>query len=495
LTNGGYVDPAFGFARGFERYVTTAEPSGTQVNLALDLFDSLGGESLFLFFHTYQVHDYAPDESAARALFGDLEPLGEGWTRNLDWVFHKTGKLSLDRQAKWLINRYDAALRSVDEAFGRLVDGLAQRHLLDETTFLVTSDHGEELFERGGGAGVIPYFGHTLPYLYEEGIRVPLLARIPWRPELAGKISTNVSLLDVAPTILDAFGLPVPGSFEGRPLEVDRPPAAPALPVYSDAPKYDALAVRLGPHKMIARPDYPPVSWEDGRPLPPAPPRECFDLAADPAERHPLDCTQDWAAGLQLALQRYVAEAFPWSVLLRIPARAAGEKESRYILRARAPDLRVSAYGAAPEEEPRAEGGRAEGRLPTGRSPVWIAFQPWGNRSLQLEIESPSPVRSSAGKLLDNEMEASWTELLWRGESLLPEGPVVFSTPPGRAAAAGPEVQYTAELVARLRALGYLTAGTQAAEPAQDLAPPAGQGSEIPARDKPGTIRIRTIRK
>jgi arylsulfatase A-like enzyme len=48
----------------------------------------------------------------------------------------------------WAKNRYDAALRSVDAAFGRLVDGLDREGRLSRTAILFTSDHGEALCDR-----------------------------------------------------------------------------------------------------------------------------------------------------------------------------------------------------------------------------------------------------------------------------------------------------------------------------------------------------------
>jgi len=74
---------------------------------------------------------------------------------------------------------------------------------------IITADHGEEFKEHGRMA-----HGHAL---YNESIRVPLIIVGPGIT--AGKrIDDNVSLIDVAPTILDLAGLPSQSTFEGSSL-------------------------------------------------------------------------------------------------------------------------------------------------------------------------------------------------------------------------------------------------------------------------------------
>ena len=80
-----------------------------------------------------------------------------------------------------------------------MLDRLAERGLDRTTLVVLTSDHGEEFLEHGA-------WEHQRT-LYEEQIRIPLVVRgpgiAPGRREAA-----QVSLFDVAPTILDWAGLP-----------------------------------------------------------------------------------------------------------------------------------------------------------------------------------------------------------------------------------------------------------------------------------------------
>lgn len=89
--------------------------------------------------------------------------------------------------------RYDAAVRFADEKVGYLIEALEERDLLETTALFITSDHGESLGEHG------IYFDHH--GLYDETIQVPLLLHLP---NHSGERTTElVSLLDIAPTVLD----------------------------------------------------------------------------------------------------------------------------------------------------------------------------------------------------------------------------------------------------------------------------------------------------
>ncbi len=79
---------------------------------------------------------------------------------------------------------------------------------LDTCLTVVTSDHGEELHERGR-------FGHGLN-LYNETLRIPLLIR--WPSRRASTCSDPVSLVDVVPTIVAALGGEPTPAWQGTPL-------------------------------------------------------------------------------------------------------------------------------------------------------------------------------------------------------------------------------------------------------------------------------------
>jgi choline-sulfatase len=68
---------------------------------------------------------------------------------------------------------YDSTLRYVDECVGELIATLQEQGCWENTVLVVTSDHGEVLFDRGG------IYGHPRHHLYDELLHVPLLVRTP----------------------------------------------------------------------------------------------------------------------------------------------------------------------------------------------------------------------------------------------------------------------------------------------------------------------------
>jgi phosphoglycerol transferase MdoB-like AlkP superfamily enzyme len=107
--------------------------------------------------------------------------------------------------------RYMNALHESDVAFGALVDGLRQRHLLENTLFVVFGDHGEAFGEHPGN------FAHTL-FIHEENVRIPLVIAAPGAMGQPVRLSRIASVIDIAPTVLDLLGLPAQALHQGSSL-------------------------------------------------------------------------------------------------------------------------------------------------------------------------------------------------------------------------------------------------------------------------------------
>jgi arylsulfatase A-like enzyme len=96
--------------------------------------------------------------------------------------------------------RYDAEIRYTDDHVSAIVAALRTRGLWDRTLFVLTADHGEALGEHDY------WFAHGW-FVSDDQLRVPLIVHGGGFP--AGRrVGASVSLVDVAPTILDAVGLP-----------------------------------------------------------------------------------------------------------------------------------------------------------------------------------------------------------------------------------------------------------------------------------------------
>lgn len=107
---------------------------------------------------------------------------------------------------------YYALITHIDHQLGKLMGALREHGVFDNTLIVFTSDHGEML-------GDHYRFGKALPY--EGSVRIPLLIADPGnRLALArGRREECVAeLRDIMPTLLDAAGVPLPGTVEGSSL-------------------------------------------------------------------------------------------------------------------------------------------------------------------------------------------------------------------------------------------------------------------------------------
>jgi N-acetylglucosamine-6-sulfatase len=148
-----------------------------------------------------------PDSMAATPENFTGKPL---WVKRQRHSWHGVDYLYHDRTSlPQFILDYCRTLLAVDESVGRLLATLQELGLLDSTLVMLTSDNGFLMGEHG----LI-----DKRCMYEESIRVPLLAHCPQliRP---GSDTQRIALnIDVAPTLLDAAGAPIPGSVQGASL-------------------------------------------------------------------------------------------------------------------------------------------------------------------------------------------------------------------------------------------------------------------------------------
>lgn len=106
---------------------------------------------------------------------------------------------------------YDGAVAAVDEAVGELLRGLARRGHADDTVIVLTSDHGECLYEPGRGQG------HGDHLFGDEALRVPLVVVDPRRPG-GRRVSGVVRSVDLAPTLCAVAGVECGAGGDGQSL-------------------------------------------------------------------------------------------------------------------------------------------------------------------------------------------------------------------------------------------------------------------------------------
>ena len=183
--------------------------------------------------------------------------------------------------------------------------------MLDQTLVIVTSDHGENI----GDHGMIDHFNS----MFDSTIRVPLICRFPSRFAPDVRVDDPVSLVDLAPTVLDVCGVLESGDVMLSRSLCDREARVPdsvfaengrpinAVRLLQRFPDFDVStidhemrAVRTGRHKLV---------WKVGKAA------ELYDLVEDPQEamdiggidrelRNTLLLTlREWVAGLDTSLR------------------------------------------------------------------------------------------------------------------------------------------------------------------------------------------------
>jgi arylsulfatase A-like enzyme len=238
LRRGGYLTRAYtedggvwalaGFARGFSAYAERRSPDFVYRGEAAATFadathwiEANADRTFFLFIHTYQVHaPYNPPKDY-RALFADV-PGREGgmWLQAL---------------------AYDQEVRYTDDQVAGFLAALTRLGLAERSIVVLTSDHGEEFGEHGGTG-----HGRTL---HRETLHVPLIVSAPGLLG-ARRVATPVSLLDVAPTLLDLVGVAGIDGARGTSLAATAAGngnAGPAAdrPLFGEVDRFDRQPIKL----------------------------------------------------------------------------------------------------------------------------------------------------------------------------------------------------------------------------------------------------------
>jgi len=246
------LDRRFGLSRGFDVYDSPFDrhnkavadvgdlkrPGAQVVAAAIRWLDQNANAPFFLFLHLYDLH--TPYDLGPNSRDGE------------------TG--------------YDAELAYVDRALGDFLAFLERRDLLNKSLIVFTSDHGEGLNEHGEST-----HGY---FVYESTLRVPLIFHWPAGSKrvLQDHVAEPASLLDVAPTILDALGLSRSIEMKGHSLITGKN----ADGTYSEslyARNHFGCAalraLRVGRYKYIDAPN-----------------PELYDLSSDPGEAQNLYTAQ-----------------------------------------------------------------------------------------------------------------------------------------------------------------------------------------------------------
>lgn len=279
---GGNVSPTYGFGRGFESYRWTDSDVKPAVEWVEQEAQKIDGR-FFLFYHTYRPHDpYLPrppldsmwEADYQGTVLGNAAEFAKRLARPDDFaerrnLFWSNVRRDRPEDIRKVVALYDGEIRQVDEEVGRLLDAIGR---LDRRVVVyLMSDHGEEFLEHG-------HFLHD--QVYDELLHVPWMIRLPGG-RVAMRVAQPVSLLDLAPTLLEMLGIEVPTGIQGRSVvpTLDERQEAPRAAIYAEkvATVNPATGAPSSLKRALTRDKLKLILLPDGR-------SELYDLAADPGE-------------------------------------------------------------------------------------------------------------------------------------------------------------------------------------------------------------------
>ncbi len=207
------------------------------------------------------------------------------------YAVHIPMKAKTDRIAKYKPGQpgqqgnpiYAAMIESLDDSVGRVLKKLDDLKLADHTLVVFTSDNGGLCVIEGPNTP--PTINSPLRegkgYLYEGGLRVPLIVRWPGIVKPGSTTATSVQSIDFFPTLLDVCGVKNDTKVDGVSLlpvlkgeALQRDALYWHYPHYSNQGGRPGAAIRAGDYKLIE-------FFENGR-------RELYDLKRDISESRNL---------------------------------------------------------------------------------------------------------------------------------------------------------------------------------------------------------------
>jgi arylsulfatase A-like enzyme len=267
-------------------------------------------QPFFLFVNYLEPHlEYRPPRAHAEQFLPSEVSFEAAMDVSQDAWRYIAGKIELSATDFEILRAlYRAEIAYLDERIGELNDALVAAGEWDDTVFVVTSDHGENIGEHG-------LMDHQYA-LYDTLVHVPLV--ISGGPLTDGEtVDDQIQLVDVAPTLLDIAGIEAPEArqqFQGYSFhpEADSTTREFAIAEYmTPQPSMDALEGRVGSLseevrkydrslRTIRTDQYKYIRGSDGS-------TELFDIQADPRESNEIsEGNQDTVAELDRKLDEWL---------------------------------------------------------------------------------------------------------------------------------------------------------------------------------------------
>lgn len=224
-------------------------------------------EKFFAWAHFYDAHcPYFPPEEFRDRFRGQYK--GDFDTDK------KCGKTQYNKielsgdDVEYVKSMYEAEIAYVDSNMKQIFEALAEWGLKENTVIVITSDHGESLYEKG-------LFGHNL-CLYDYEIKIPLIIHYPGMKRRGEREVKQVQSVSIMPTLLDMLNIDFPEKIDGKSFyslftenKGGDDIAYSRIALETDIDKLPEYSLRTDKWKLIAD--------ENGN-------RELFDILTDPGE-------------------------------------------------------------------------------------------------------------------------------------------------------------------------------------------------------------------
>lgn len=301
-----WLSAEYGFDQGFERY-ELHESTESLLRAAREWLGEQSSQSaesgtdrpFFAYLHFMDVHgpfDVPRQDYQAMLSSPSLGPsrrlTKEEYAAMPDYLKYTAWATEEERYALrgWRA-KYAAGVRAFDRRITPFLDALRSSRVLDRAYLILTSDHGEELFDHGGWD-----HGYNL---HDHQLHVPLLVRKPGASDAGRRSEGLVGLIDLMPTILSLAEVSVPPTAMGDDLS----PILEGNRLDAEAPIF-ATATKRGPgaHAIRSRRYKLLYHTEHG-------PQALFDVVSDPGENVNLvNETREVAGRLRKQLLSHLAE-------------------------------------------------------------------------------------------------------------------------------------------------------------------------------------------
>ncbi|MFW9866542.1 MAG: sulfatase [Candidatus Thorarchaeota archaeon] len=130
---------------------------------------------------------------------------------HFDWPNYSI-VVETEEQVDHIRKEYAASVSMCDNHLGRILDIMDEKDMWKDTMLIVTTDHGFLLGEKG-------WWAKAVPPIYNEIAHIPLFVWDPRSKKKNERRSSLVQTTDIAPTLLELFGIKIPKDMQGKILK------------------------------------------------------------------------------------------------------------------------------------------------------------------------------------------------------------------------------------------------------------------------------------